>query len=125
MLYVSVSKLLPAVPTSTLFRPTLKANPFIPLLLVNLSAPTVIAPVPIFLVEEILVSPILPTAILPSLQKKKSCFLSYVFFSTDALLAVIFSGSLFIQKLNNGLSDLKTVVKLFRLLLFFFPFLCF
>ena len=123
MLYVSVSKLLPAVPTSALFRPTLKANPFIPLLLVNLSTPTVIASVPIFLNEEIFVSPILPTAILPSLQKKISCCLSSVFFSTDALLAVIFSGSLFIQEFNNGLSDLIAVLKLSRLLLFLFLFL--
>ena len=65
---MSVSKLLPELPISTSFLPTLKAKPFIPLLLVNLSAPTVIASVPIFLVEAILVSPILPTAMLPSLQ---------------------------------------------------------
>jgi len=39
-----------------------------PLFLVNLSAPTVIASVLIFLNEETFVSPTLPTAILPSLQ---------------------------------------------------------
>ena len=68
MLNVSVSKSPPEFPTSTLFLPTLNASPLIPLSSVNLSAPKVIASVPIFLVDEILVSPILPTAILPSLQ---------------------------------------------------------
>ena len=68
MLYVSVSKLLPELPTSMSFLPTLNASPFIPFLFVNLSAPNVIASELTFLVEEILVSPILPTAMLPSLQ---------------------------------------------------------
>ena len=68
MLKVSVSKLLPALPTSTLFLPSLNAKPLMPFSSVNLSAPIVIAFVPIFLVDEILVSPILPIAILPSLQ---------------------------------------------------------
>ena len=63
-----MSKLLPAVPTSTLFLPILNAKPFIPLLSVNLSAPKVKASVSTILVDEILVSPILPIEILPSLQ---------------------------------------------------------